>query len=191
MDDLQGYCTCNNCGTHQKVHKEVQVTTRELYNQKDKAEVRDLLLKEQDYKCAITGLPLDKKEAVLEHRHDDEMFVRGVASRAANSALGVLENAFKRYLQWWYNGSLSDFLRQCASYLEQPIDRRFRHDEWLKKSGILFNKLSEGQKKEVLHLLGQPQGNNATERRKLFRSALMTRKFSYEQVKAMIQERKK
>lgn len=165
--------------------------TRELYNPKDKAEVRDLLLKEQDYKCAITGLPLDKKEAVLEHRHDDEMFVRGVASRAANSALGVLENAFKRYLQWWYNGSLSDFLRQCASYLEQPIDRRFRHDEWLKKSGILFNKLSEGQKKEVLRLLGQPQGNNATERRKLFRSALMTRKFSYDQVKSMIEERKK
>ena len=94
-------------------------------------------------------------------------------------------------MAWWYNGSLSDFLRQCASYLEQPIDRRFRHDQWLKKSGILFNKLSEGQKKEVLHLLGQPQGNNATERRKLFRKALMTRKFTYDQVKAMIEERKK
>ena len=165
--------------------------TVELYSPKDKAEVRDLLLKEQDYTCAITGLPLEKSQAILEHRHDDEMFVRGVASRAANSALGVIENCWRRYMSWWYNGSLSDFLRQCASYLEQPIDRRFRHDQWLKKSGILFNKLSEGQKKEVLHLLGQPQGNNATERRKLFRAALMTRKFSYDQVKTMIEERKK
>ena len=165
--------------------------TRELYNPKDKAEVRDLLLEEQDYKCAITGLPLDKKEAVLEHRHDDEMFVRGVASRAANSALGVLENAFKRYLQWWYNGSLSDFLRQCASYLEQPIDRRFRHDHWLKKAQTMFNTLSEGDKKAVLEALGKSQGGNSAERKKLFKSALMTRKFTYEQVKQMINERKK
>lgn len=164
--------------------------TRELYTPKDKAEVRDLLLKEQNNKCAITGLPLSKSEAVLEHRHDDEMFVRGVASRAANSALGVFENAWRRYLQWWFNGSLSDFLRQCASYLEQPVDKRFRHDQWLKKSMILFNKLPEGSKKEVLHLIGQPQGNNATERRKLFRKGLMTRQFTYEQVKQMINNSK-
>ena len=32
--------------------------TRELYNPKDKAEVRDLLLKEQDYKCAKQSLNL-------------------------------------------------------------------------------------------------------------------------------------
>jgi len=164
--------------------------TKELYNPRDKAEVRDLLLKEQGNKCVITGLPLDKRESVLEHAHDDEMFVRGVASRAANSALGVLENAFKRYCAWWFPGTLSEFLRKCASFLERPVDKRFRHDQWLKKSGILFNKLSEGQKKEVLHLLGQPQGSNATERKKLFRSALMTRKFSYEDVKKIIQQRK-
>lgn len=165
--------------------------TRELYNPKDKAEVRDLLLKEQNNKCAITGLPLDKTQAVLDHAHDDEMFVRGVTSRAANSAIGVIENAWKRYLQWWYSGSLSDFLRHCAVYLERPVDKRFRHDHWLKKSLILFNKLPEGAKKEVLHLMGRPQGGNANERKKLFKSALMTRKFTYEQVKQMINERKK
>lgn len=165
--------------------------TRELYNPKDKAEVRDLLLKEQDHKCALTGMPLDKSQSVLDHSHDDEMFVRGVISRQSNSLLGVIENGWKRYMQWWYSGTISDFLRQCAQYLEEKPDFRYRHDQWLKKSGILFNKLSEGQKKEVLHLLGQPQGNNATERRKLFRKALMTRKFSYEQVKTMIEERKK
>lgn len=164
--------------------------TRELYNPKDKAEVRDLILKEQNNKCALTGLPLDKSQAILEHAHDDEMFVRGVTSRAANSLLGVIENNFKRYCAWWFSGTISEFLRQCARYLERPHDRRFRHDQWLKKSMILFNKLPEGQKKEVLHLLGQPQGSNATERKKYFRSALMTRKFSYEQVKKLIQERK-
>jgi len=164
--------------------------TRELYSPKDKAEVRDLLLKEQGNKCALTGLPLDKSQAILEHAHDDEMFVRGVTSRAANSLLGVIENNFKRYMSWWFSGTISEFLRQCATFLERPHDKRFRHDQWLKKSGILFNKLPEGQKKEVLHLLGQPQGSNATERKKLFRSALMTRKFTFAEVKKLIQERK-
>ena len=163
---------------------------RELYNPKDKAEVRDLLLKEQLGKCALTGLPLDKSQSVLDHEHDDDMFVRGVISRQSNSILGVIENGWKRYMQWWYNGTISDFLRQCARYLDRKPDFRYRHDQWLKKSMILFNKLPEGQKKEILHLLGQPQGSNATERKKYFRSALMTRKFSYEQVKKLIQERK-
>ena len=163
---------------------------RELYTPKDKAEVRDFLLKEQNNKCALTGLPLDKSQAILEHAHDDEMFVRGVTSRAANSLLGVIENNFKRYMAWWFSGTISEFLRQCAQYLERPHDKRFRHDHWLKKCSILFNKLPEGVKKEVLHELGQTQGGNAAERKKLFRKALMTRQFNYDQIKKLIQEKK-
>ena len=169
----------------------MESSTVELYNAKDKSEVRDKLLKEQGGKCALTGLPLDKSQSVLDHAHDNEMFVRGVISRQSNSLLGVIENGWKRYMQWWYNGTISDFLRQCAQYLEKKPDSRYRHDHWIRESQTLFNSLPEGDKKAVLEALGQHQGNNATERKKLFRRALMTRKFTYDQVKAMIEERKK
>lgn len=165
--------------------------TRDLYNPKDKAEVRDLLLKEQDYKCALTGLPLDKSQSVLDHAHDNEMFVRGVISRQSNSLLGVIENGWKRYMQWWYNGTISDFLRQCAQYLEKKPDSRYRHDHWIRKSQTLFNTLPEGDKKVVLEALGQSQGGNSTERKKLFKKALNTKQFTFEQIKGLIQERKK
>lgn len=167
------------------------IQTKDLYNAKDKTLVRELLLKEQMNKCALTGLPLDKSQSVLDHAHDDDMFVRGVISRQSNSLLGVIENGWKRYTQWWYTGTISDFLRQCAQYLEKKPDSRYRHDHWLKKAQTMFNTLSEGDKKAVLEALGKSQGGNSTERKKLFKKALLTRKFSYDQVKTMIEERKK
>ena len=167
------------------------IQTKDLYNAKDKTLVRELLLKEQMNKCALTGLPLDKSQSVLDHAHDDDMFVRGVISRQSNSLLGVIENGWKRYTQWWYTGTISDFLRQCAQYLEKKPNSRYRHDHWLKKAQTMFNTLSEGDKKAVLEALGKSQGGNSTERKKLFKSALMTRNFTYEQVKQMINERKK
>ena len=85
----------------------------------------------------------------------------------------------------------SNFLRQAADYLEKEQDTRYVHPGWLKKSQTMFNSLPEGDKKAVLEALGQSQGGNSTERKKLFKKALLTRKFSYDQVKAMIEERKK
>ena len=166
------------------------MNTHDLYTTKDKTSVREFLLKEQLGKCALTGLPLDKSQSVLDHAHDDNMFVRGVISRQSNSLLGVIENGWKRYMQWWYNGTISDFLRQCAQYLEKKPDSRYRHDHWIRKSQTLFNTLPEGDKKAVLEALGQSQGGNSAERKKLFKKALMQRKFTYEEVKNLIQERK-
>ncbi len=162
-----------------------------LYSPKDVAKVREKLYNEQGGKDALTGLPLDKSQSVLDHAHDDEMFVRGVISRQSNSLLGVIENGWKRYMQWWYNGTISDFLRQCAQYLEKKPDSRYRHDHWIRKSQTLFNTLSEGDKKAVLEALGKSQGGNSTERKKLFKKALNTKQFTFEQIKGLIQERKK
>ena len=167
------------------------IQTKDLYNAKDKTLVRELLLKEQMDKCALTGLPLDKSQSVLDHVHDDDMFVRGVISRQSNSLLGVIENGWKRYMQWWYTGTISDFLRQCAQYLEKKPDSRYRHDHWLRKVQTMFNTLSEGDKKAVLEALGQSQGGNSTERKRLFKKALNTKQFTFEQIKGLIQERKK
>lgn len=154
--------------------------TIDLYNSKDKQVVRELLTKEQNNLCAITGLPIEPKQHILEHAHDDQMLIRGVTSRQANSALGVIERAWTRYLKWWYNGTLSDFLRQCANYLEKPHDTRWRHDMWIKKVNTAFNKLNESTKDKVLNALGCDKCKNATERKKAFQSAILTKQFSYD-----------
>ena len=144
------------------------ILTEDLYNVKDKKRVRQLLTLEQSNLCAITGLPIEEKQHILEHAHDDEMFIRGVTSRQANSALGVIEKMWTRYMKWWYNDTLSNFLRQCADYLEKEHDSRWRHDMWIRKINTEFNKLKEAQKDSVLVALGKTAGKNATERKKLF-----------------------
>ena len=193
MDDLQGYCTCNACGTHQKVHKEVKEEPKHLYTPTDVAKVRKILFDAQAGFDPILQQPIDIKGAVVDHDHTSQR-VRGVLHRQTNSFEGKVQNAYDRCLKWMSDRTLSDILRSLADYYEDT-DRIAHtmpiHHGFLKRLSTDFNGLNEQGKKEVLHLLQQPQGNNATERRKLFRKALMTRKFTYEQVKKLIEERKK
>jgi len=189
MDDLQGYCTCNECGTHQKLHKEVVKETVHLYTPKDVQKVREQLLKEQKGCDKLTGLKIPPKQAVTDHNHQTQ-FVRGVLHRQSNVVLGKIENLWTRYLSYWYEGTLADFLRQAADYIEKPDDTRFVHPGWLKKSQTMFNSLSEGSKKAVLGSLGQTQGGNGSERKILFKKALMTRQFTFEEVQKLIQTEK-
>ena len=72
-----------------------------LRSPKDVQQVREQLLKEQGGIDAITGLEIPPKQAVLDHCHETQ-FVRAVASRQSNAALGKLENVYARYLKWWY-----------------------------------------------------------------------------------------
>ena len=190
MDDLQGYCNCNNCSHHQKVHKEVVKETIHLYTPTDVAKVRKLLYDEQGGKDALTGLDLDYKQSVTDHNHKTQ-YVRGILHRQCNAVLGKIENLWTRYLSYWYEGTLSEFLRRAADYIERPDDTRYIHPGFLKRLQTLFNSLPEGDKRAVLEALGQSQGGNSAERKKLFKKALLTRKFTYDQVKAMIEERKK
>lgn len=193
MDDLQGYCTCNACGTHQKLHKEEKKEPEHLYTPTDVAKVRKTLFNAQAGFDPILQQPIDIKGAVVDHDHTSQR-VRGVLHRQTNSFEGKVQNAYDRCLKWMSDRTLSDILRSLADYYEDT-DRIAHtmpiHPGFLKRLSTDFNGLNEQGKKEVLHLLQQPQGNNATERRKLFRKALMTRKFTYDQVKAMIEERKK
>lgn len=164
--------------------------TEDLYNASDKKRVRELLTIEQSNLCAITGLPIEPKQHILEHSHDDQMFIRGVTSRQANSALGVIEKMWIRYMKWWYNGTLSNFLRQCADYLEKEHDSRWRHDMWIRKINTEFNKLKEAQKDKVLLALGQTAGKNGAERKKLFQKMLLTRTHSYDTIRNIINNAK-
>lgn len=159
--------------------------TTELYNAKEKKATRDFLLKEQNDLCALTGLPLSADKAVLDHSHQTH-YVRGVLHRSVNSCLGVFENAWKRHMKWWYNGTISDFLRLCADYLERPDDKRFVHDNWLRGCQTKFNALNESQKKKVLVALAQPEGDNAKQRKELFRKALNSRRFTLTQIEHIL-----
>jgi len=161
-----------------------------LYTPVDVKRVRESLYKEQEGRDALTGLPLDFKQSVTDHNHKTQ-YVRGVLHRQCNAVLGKIENLWIRYLSYWYCGTLSDFLRQAANYIEKDDDDRYLHPKWIQRLCTDFNKLSEASKKAVLEDLGQPQGVNTSERKKLFKKALLTKKFTYDGVKTIIQERTK
>lgn len=165
---------------------EPNVKTRDLYSAKDIAEVRALLFKEQNGLSTLTGLPLDS--AVLDHKHDIEQFVRAVINSRENVALGAIENLYVRYVKYWFNGTYSDFLRQVALYLEEPEDSRFRHNGWMSKVKVEFNKLSEGNKDKVLIELGQTVGKNQAERKKLFSKAILNKELGYNKILGTIKK---
>lgn len=158
------------------------VKTEDLFNPKDIARIRALLIKEQDKLCAITGIPTKPEDYHLDHAHDTEQLVRGAVNKNANMLIGKIENLQVRYLNHWYPHGLPAFLRACADYLDKPKDRRYRHSGWLKKAMVNFNKLKVQQQNNVLKSLGQPSGSNLTERRKLFSKALLTKQFSYDTI---------
>jgi hypothetical protein len=163
--------------------------TEHLYTPKDVAKVRELLYNEQDGKDALTGLELPKDKLCLDHNHRTQ-YVRGVLHRQINAALGKLEGVHTRYLSYWYSGTLPDFLRQAADYIEKEDDLRFIHPGFLRKLQTMFNTLPEASKRAVLADLGQDQGGNSTERKKLFKKALSSKKFTFEQVKELINKQK-
>lgn len=159
--------------------------TQDLYNAADVKKVREQLVKEQGGKCAVTGIPTAPSDFHLDHRHDDEQLVRGALHKQSNMCLGKIENLAVRYLYWYPHG-LPEFLRACADYLEKPPDKRFRHNGWLKRSQVWFNKLTEPQKKLVLQELGQPPGANAKERKALFQKVLLQRQHGYDTIRSTI-----
>ena len=165
--------------------------TKDLYTTADIKKVRGLLTVEQGGADAITGIPLNRGRPCADHAHDDEQLVRGVLLHEVNSFLGKIENAHQRHITYWLKDrTLSQLLRQVAEYLEKPQDSRYRHNFWLKKVMIWFNKLSEPQKKLVLKELGQPAGANAKERRALFQKALLSRKYSFDTIRDTINKHK-
>ena len=162
--------------------------TEHLYTPADVKRVKDRLAKEQGGIDPILKEPF-KETQVCDHDHTTQ-HVRAALNRNTNAFEGKVFNAWVRCLKWLSDKPLPEILRNLAEYYEKDYSNNPLHPGFLKRLCTDYASLNEQGKKEVLHLLGQPQGNNATERRKLFRSALMTRKFSYEHVKTMIQERK-
>lgn len=164
--------------------------TKDLYTSKDVSEVKRLLYNQQQGKCALSGVNVDIKDCHTDHSHDDEQFVRGVLYKQSNMGLGKLEGLWTRYLKYWYPHDLPTFLRQAAAYLERSKDTRYRHPGWTTRLQTMFNTLKEKQKDSVLVQLGFHKQLNGLARKKVFRKAILSRKFNYLELKSIIEKEK-
>lgn len=161
--------------------------TKHLITTKDVAEVRKKLYDEQFGVDKLTGLPLQSKDAVCDHNHST-MYVRGVLHRQSNAVLGKIENMYKRYLAWWYSGTLPEFLRKCADYIEAKDDHRYVHPHWIKFMTTKFRALNEDSKKQVLKGMSRNEGANSKERISTFDKALKSGQFTMTQIEHLIRK---
>ena len=160
-----------------------------LYTTKDVQKVREKLYKEQEGIDPITKLPIPDKQKVLDHDHSNH-YVRAVLHRQTNAVLGKIENLWVRYLAWWFTGTLSDFLRGCADYIEKEHPKEYLHPAFIKSLQVQFNKLNEKQKQNVLFKFNEHNGCNTKERRLIFKKFILKRTHSMNEILEVIQKEK-
>lgn len=163
-----------------------------LFSVQDITRVRELLYKEQKGIDPILKETIALSGSVLDHSHITQR-CRAVLHRQSNSWEGLVFNSYRRCMQWVTEKPLPELLRNLADYYEDT--ERVEHTKpyhpgWIKRLCTDFASLNEQEKKDTLEKLGQPTGSNATERKTLFRKALLTRKFSYNTVKDLINQKK-
>ena len=132
---------------------------KHLYTTKDVQKVREQLYRDQEGIDPITRLPIPEKQKVLDHDHSNH-YVRAVLHRQTNAVLGKIENLWTRYLAWWFTGTLPDFLRGCADYIEKEHPKEYLHPAFIKSLQVQFNKLNEKQKQNVLFKFNEHNGCN-------------------------------
>lgn len=162
---------------------------KHLYTTKDVKEVREKLYKEQGGIDPITGLIIPDKQKVLDHDHSNH-YVRAVLHRQTNAVLGKIENLWTRYLSWWYTGTLADFLRGCADYIEKEHTKEYLHPAFIKKLQTEFNKLNEKQKQNVLFKFNEPNGCNGIQRKLYFKKFILKRTHSMNEILEIIRKEK-
>jgi len=160
--------------------------TDSLYTPADVKKVRESLAVKQKGIDPILNETFSDVQ-VLDHDHTTQ-HVRAVLNRNTNAFEGLVFNAYKRCLKWMTDKPLPEILRGLAVYLEQDYSQNPYHPDWLKRVTIDFNKLKESSKDSVLIELGTSCGKNALERKKNFSKALMTRKFSYNEIMELIKK---
>ena len=149
-----------------------------LTTPKDTKECRDRLLALQGHRDALTGLPLDSKDAVLDHDHQTQR-IRSVLHRQINVMEGRIANSFTRYLQWWYPNDLPTFLRDLALYLEKDYSSNPYHIKWQDKVMTEFRKCNGKQQAFVCHCFGMQAGSNSKQRQLQMKKLLKSRAVTY------------
>jgi uncharacterized radical SAM superfamily Fe-S cluster-containing enzyme len=159
-----------------------------LYTTTDIKRVREGLIKKQQGIDPILKEPFSEIP-VCDHDHTTQ-HVRAALNRNTNAFEGLVFNAYKRCLKWMTKKPLPDILRNLADYLEQDYSDQPYHNAWIKKVKTYFNALKEPQKDAVLVRLGVSTGTNGKERKDAFNKAVLSRQFSYDQLKEVIQSAK-
>lgn len=160
---------------------------KHLYTTKDVQKVREQLYKAQNGVDPITNLHIPDKQKVLDHDHSNH-YVRAVLHRQTNAVLGKIENLWTRYLSYWYTGTLSDFLRGCADYIEKEHPKEYLHPAFIKSLQVQFNKLNEKQKQNVLSYFGEDVGVNSAQRKLTFKKFILKRTHSMQDVLMVIRK---
>lgn len=161
-----------------------------LYTTKDITRVREQLYNAQEGIDPILKEKIELSGSVLDHSHVTQN-CRATLHRQSNAFEGLVFNAYRRCLQWVTDKPLPEILRNLAEYLEGDYSNNPIHTGHLKRLQTDFNSLPEGGKKVILETLGSSQGGNSSERKTLFKSLLMKRKLTFEEVSKLIQLNKK
>ena len=189
MDDLHNIGTCVTCKHKQSLREQREkVEVEHLYNPKDVKRIRDEFVKRQNGIDPILKERF-KEVAVLDHCHSSQ-HVRAALNRNCNAFEGKVVNAYVRCLKWLTDKPLSEILRNLADYYEDQervMHKNPLHPAWIKRVNIEFNKLPEALKRAVLKELGQPEGSNGTERKKLFQKAVLTKEHTFDKLKELIE----
>lgn len=160
-----------------------------LFTPQDVKKAREFLLKEQNGIDPVTKLVIPDKQSVLDHDHKTQ-YVRAVLHRQVNVLIGKIENAWLRYMSWWYTGTLPEFLRGCADYLEKEHPKEYVHPKFINKLVTEFNKLKERDKDFVLNMMGeQEKSKNGAERKIKFVALLKTGKHDFDETLTLIRSK--
>lgn len=160
-----------------------------LYTVNDVKRIREMLYNLQNGIDPILKEPFSISGACTDHDHVTQN-VRSVLHRQVNAFEGKIQNAYIRCLKWMTDKPLPEILRNLADYYEADYSKNPIHTGFIKRLCTDFASLNEVGKKDVLQCMNQPQGNNATERKAIFRKALLTKKFTYEDTRNLINETK-
>jgi hypothetical protein len=161
--------------------------TRSLYTAADIKKEKEKLYQEQQGIDPILKEKILPKDSVCDHDHTTQ-HCRAALHRQSNAFEGLCFNAYKRCLMWLTDKPLPDILRNLADYLEQDFSKNPYHNGWIKKINTEFNKLKEADKDKMLNKMQIASAKNASERKKSFQKAILTRDYSYDILRNFIGE---
>lgn len=166
-----------------------QKEVEHLYTPADVKRIRESLYNLQNGIDPILLESIELSGSVLDHSHLTQR-CRATLHRQVNAFEGKIQNAYIRCLKWMTDKPLPEILRNLADYYEVDYSKNPIHTGFIKRLCTDFSSLNEAGKKDVLQCMNQQQGANATERKAIFKKALLTKKFTYEDTRNLINQKK-
>lgn len=139
--------------------------------------IKQKILEEQGYKCAICGKPLTLEESCLDHQHkyrksdlnveNGNGLVRGVLCREDNCLEGKIFNNSARFLKQPTKEKLIEWLEKLIEYYKKEPYPYVHPSEVKKKPDVSkknFNKLNKLYTKDTGKLLEYPKSKKLTKK---------------------------